>query len=82
MISIYSRILIFSKSFFVVETQFNVNKVLILIVFQAFNIEGVSLEFHISYFKIQEHVQEEQEHVDAKCMFVLYFCFELEFMLL
>jgi hypothetical protein len=81
MLSIYSRILIFYKSFFVVGTQFNVSKVLILIVFHAFNIQGVSLESHISYFKIQKHVQEEQGHVDAKCMFVLYFCFELEFML-
>ncbi len=42
----------------------------------------MSLESHISYFKIQKHVQEGQGHVDLKCTFVLYFCFELEFMLL
>lgn len=59
MLSIYSGILIFSKGFFVVGTQFSVNKVLIFIFFKIINIQGVSLESHSSYFKIQKHVQEE-----------------------
>jgi len=53
MLSIYSKILIFSKGFFVVGTQFNVNKVLILIVFQAliFKVCLQSLIFPILKFK-------------------------------